>query len=147
MSSTRKQVAFISLVAMLAVLPILAGCAGGTPSSGVKTIAVEGGRFIDVMPDTLTDMLSDKKFVLVNVHTPYQGEIAKTDQFLPYDQIGQRLSSLPDKKSRIILYCASGHMSALAAQTLVKLGYTDVWNLHGGMDLWREYGYPLLENT
>ena len=34
-------------------------------------------------------------------------------------------------------------MSAIAARTLVKLGYTDVWNLDGGIVAWTEAGYPL----
>ncbi len=36
-------------------------------------------------------------------------------------------------------------MSATAARELVKLGYTDVWNLDGGMIAWKQLGYPLLD--
>lgn len=35
-------------------------------------------------------------------------------------------------------------MSAIAAEALVKLGYTNVWNLKEGMAEWRQKGYPLL---
>jgi rhodanese-related sulfurtransferase len=35
-------------------------------------------------------------------------------------------------------------MSAIAARALVKHGYTDVWNLDGGMIAWERAGYPLL---
>jgi rhodanese-related sulfurtransferase len=35
-------------------------------------------------------------------------------------------------------------MSNIAAETLVRLGYTNVWNLVGGMVDWRQRGYPLI---
>jgi rhodanese-related sulfurtransferase len=34
-------------------------------------------------------------------------------------------------------------MSSIAARALVKLGFTNVWNLDGGMIAWQEAGYPL----
>ncbi|GAA2293944.1 rhodanese-like domain-containing protein [Actinomadura luteofluorescens] len=45
--------------------------------------------------------------------------------------------------ARTILYCASGGRSALAAQTLQVLGYTDVAHLDGGLAAWKEQGRPV----
>ena len=42
-----------------------------------------------------------------------------------------------------MVYCRAGGMSAIAARTLVKPGYTDVWNLDGGMIGWKQAGYLL----
>ncbi len=47
----------------------------------------------------------------------------------------------PDK--RIILHCASGGRSALAAKTLKEMGYTDVAHLDGGFTAWKEQGLPV----
>jgi rhodanese-related sulfurtransferase len=44
---------------------------------------------------------------------------------------------------RVILHCASGGRSALAAVTLAGLGYTDVAHLDGGLKAWREQGLPV----
>jgi rhodanese-related sulfurtransferase len=49
-----------------------------------------------------------------------------------------RAEFAPDR--RTILYCASGGRSALAAETLQELGYTQVAHLNGGLKAWREAG-------
>ncbi|MBI2859375.1 MAG: rhodanese-like domain-containing protein [Chloroflexi bacterium] len=142
MSNCRKAALFFVSAILAAV--VLGGCGGAKSVEGAKKIAVDGGSFTDVMPDTLNEMLRGKNFVLVNVHLPYAGELEKTDLFLPYNDPDQLVSKLADKKAQVVLYCQSGYMSAVAAQTLVKLGYTNVWSLHGGMEMWKDYGYPLL---
>lgn len=48
-----------------------------------------------------------------------------------------------DPSSRTILYCASGGRSALAAQSLQVLGYTDVAHLDGGLKNWKQQGRPV----
>lgn len=48
-----------------------------------------------------------------------------------------------DRSKRIILHCASGGRSALAAATLQEMGYTDVAHLDGGITAWKAAGKPL----
>jgi sulfur-carrier protein adenylyltransferase/sulfurtransferase len=50
----------------------------------------------------------------------------------------------PDRDARIVLYCASGQRSALAAHTLKDLlGYTNVASMTGGITLWKDRGYKV----
>lgn len=48
-----------------------------------------------------------------------------------------------DPAGRIILHCASGGRSALAAVILRELGYAQVAHLDGGLKAWKEQGYPV----
>lgn len=49
----------------------------------------------------------------------------------------------PDQKTELVLYCGGGFRSALAADNLQKMGYTNVLSMDGGIRDWREKGYPL----
>jgi sulfur-carrier protein adenylyltransferase/sulfurtransferase len=50
----------------------------------------------------------------------------------------------PDKAQRVVLYCASGNRSALAAHTMSELlGYQNVESMTGGITLWKDRGYEV----
>lgn len=51
---------------------------------------------------------------------------------------------IPDAGAEIVLYCGGGFRSALAADNLQKMGYTNVISMDGGIRGWREKGYPLV---
>jgi rhodanese-related sulfurtransferase len=50
---------------------------------------------------------------------------------------------IPEAAAEIILYCGGGYRSALAADNLQKMGYTNVYSMDGGIRGWRERNYPL----
>ncbi|MEW6248409.1 MAG: rhodanese-like domain-containing protein [Nitrospirota bacterium] len=50
---------------------------------------------------------------------------------------------IPDKQAEIILYCGGGFRSALAADSLRRMGYANVVSMDGGIRAWREAGYPM----
>ncbi|MCA8922376.1 MAG: sulfurtransferase [Planctomycetes bacterium] len=50
---------------------------------------------------------------------------------------------VPDLATELVLYCGGGFRSALAAESLQRMGYTRVSSLAGGIRAWREAGYPL----
>lgn len=50
---------------------------------------------------------------------------------------------IPDKNAPMVLYCGGGFRSALAAESLQKMGYTQVISMDGGMRAWREAGYDI----
>lgn len=127
--------------AILLLFLLLTAC---TPSAPAAEFVKNPAGYTDITVQQLDDMLQHKDFVFVNTHIPYEGEIAGTDLFLPYDQIAGLTDQLPaDKSARIVLYCRSGRMSTIAAETLVALGYDNVYELDGGMVEWENSGYPL----
>jgi hypothetical protein len=112
------------VITMLVTLLLLAACnspAASSPTVDVigNQVSVSEGNYTDVSVNELQAMQAKKDFTFVNVHIPFEGDIAGTDLSIPYDQIAQNLDKLPDKTAKIVLYCRSGRMSAIAAETLV----------------------------
>jgi rhodanese-related sulfurtransferase len=86
------------------------------------------------------------KFVLVDVRE--ESEFAK-DHLRGAIHLGKGVierdieARVPELNTEMILYCGGGFRSALAADNLQKMGYTNVISMDGGIRDWREKGYPL----
>ena len=52
------------------------------------------------------------------------------------------VQTFPDKNTELILYCGGGYRSALAADNLQKMGYTNVFSMAGGWKAWKEANAP-----
>jgi rhodanese-related sulfurtransferase len=52
-------------------------------------------------------------------------------------------AKVPDRHTRLVLYCGGGYRSALAADNLKKMGYTDAISLDGGWKAWQQAGLPV----
>ena len=51
--------------------------------------------------------------------------------------------AVPDHAAELILYCGGGYRSALAADNLQRMGYTNVYSMAGGWKAWQEAGAPV----
>ncbi len=82
---------------------------------------------------------SKASFTLLDVRTldEYSAGHIPAAVLLPYDEIAQKAEKLlPEKDAEIIVYCRSGRRSAIAADELRKLGYTEVKDF-GGISRWQ----------
>lgn len=132
-----KRVLWVVLLAGL----LIAGCA----AKPAETAAPEAG-YATVDIEEFKTMMDNKDFVLVNVHIPFEGDLPDTDLSIAYNEIDQYLDELPaEKDAKIVLYCKSGGMSITAAETLAKLGFTNVYHVEGGFTGWEAAGYPMAE--
>ena len=52
------------------------------------------------------------------------------------------VQTIPDKDTEIVLYCGGGYRSALSADMLQKMGYTNVRSMDGGWAAWKDSGAP-----
>jgi rhodanese-related sulfurtransferase len=104
---------------------------------GVKELTVD---------DVKAKLDRGEKFHLVDVRE--ESEYAK-DHLPGAAHLGKGIierdieASVPDTRAEIVLYCGGGFRSALAAENLQKMGYTNVWSMDGGIRDWRDRKYPL----
>ncbi len=115
-------------------------------------------RFLKIVDDAKTrihetdsDAVKSKmdrrdKFLLVDVRE--ESEFAK-DHLPGAIHLGRGIierdieARVPELNAEMILYCGGGFRSALAADNLQKMGYTNVISMDGGIRVWRDKGYPL----
>src|SRR5579862_7289383 len=89
------------------------------------------------------------KFLLVDVRE--ESEFAK-DHLPGAVHLGKGVierdieERVPELNKELVLYCGGGYRSALAADNLQKMGYTNVISMDGGIRGWREKGFPLTKD-
>ena len=124
-------------------------------------MAKHAPRFLEIVNDARTrveectvddvkEMLDRaEKFVLVDVRE--ESEFAK-DHLPGALHLGKGVierdieAKVPDCGAKIVLYCGGGFRSALSADNLQKMGYTNVISMDGGIRVWREKHFPLTDS-
>ncbi len=102
----------------------------------IREVTVEQTRErIDADPGvTLIDVREDKE---------WDAEHAAGADHLGKGIIERDIEGMvPDKSTELILYCGGGYRSALAADVLQEMGYTNVFSMAGGWKAWKESGAP-----
>jgi rhodanese-related sulfurtransferase len=131
---------------------------GNEPTEGTPMSHQHPPRFLKIVDDAKTRiretnttevkkrMDNGDKFLLVDVRE--ESEYTK-DHLSGAIHLGKGIierdieAKVPNLNTEMILYCGGGFRSALAADNLQKMGYTNVISMDGGIRDWREKGYPL----
>lgn len=88
----------------------------------------------------------EKDFVVVDVRTPEEYEAGHLEGSLlvPLDTIDRNAGNvLTDKNKKLFVYCRTGRRSAEAVGKLRSMGYTNVYDISGGITAWQASGYPI----
>ena len=116
----------------------------------LKIVNDARSRVKETTVDEIKHRLDRKdKFMLVDVRE--ESEFAK-DHLPGAVHLGKGIierdieAKVPDPKTELVLYCGGGFRSALAADNLQKMGYTNVISMDGGIREWREKNYPLVRD-
>ena len=95
------------------------------------------------VPETLEKMKSNPNAKLIDVREDREWDAAHAAGAI---HLGKGIIerdievTIPDKATELILYCGGGYRSALAADALQRMGYTNVFSMAGGWRAWQESG-------
>lgn len=139
------------LLALLGALALLVayGCATTAPSGPMTASEMVSSAKQNVQEISAADAratLDSGGALFIDVRTEKEYRMGhvpgarNVDRGLLEFRIDQ---AAPDKSSALIVYCKSGGRSALATDTLQRMGYTDVQSMAGGFDGWMAAGYPV----
>jgi len=98
----------------------------------------------NITPAQLQQRLATEPLIMVDVRSPEeyaQGHIAQS-RLLPLWSLLQRANELPKDKP-IVCVCRSGNRSMAACQQLAAQGFTNLYNLSGGVVAWHQANLPL----
>ena len=122
----RKNLFLILLLALALSLGCI-GCSDGASASYEQISGAEAKALMD----------SESGYIILDAREQYEydeGHIPGAI-LIPYGEIADRAENeLPDKDQLILVYCRSGRRSKIAAEELVKLGYTNVKEFGGIID-------------
>lgn len=117
-----------------------------TPS-GAEFVRQIKGRVEEIDPTQVHEILFDEDVVVVDVRESDEVAAGKLPGavHVPRGFLESRIDgAIGDRDKRVVLYCASGNRSALAARTLIEdLGYARVESMTGGYTLWKDRGYEV----
>src|ERR687893_3308294 len=114
--------------------------------SGAEVIRDIKSRVEEIDPARVSEHLGNG-IVLVDVREGNEWDAGHIPgaKHVPRGYLESRIEgAVPDRSQRVVLYCASGNRSALAAHTLKDmLGYENVESMTGGITLWKDRGYDV----
>ncbi|WP_048050921.1 rhodanese-like domain-containing protein [Methanosarcina soligelidi] len=133
----------VILIAILIFAP-----RGGERPSGFTNVSVEGAKeLLDEEDVFLLDVRTPSEFNSFHIEsatlipvTNSSGSSLSSDKLLE-----ARVDEVPENK-KILVYCRSGHRSILASKILVNAGYSQVYNMEGGINAWTGAGYPVVSS-
>lgn len=129
---------------LLFICLFLAACSAEKTSETASPDSSASINVVDLDPAEFAAQSKDG--ILVDVRTPAEIAEGAIDGAIAMDfsqdDFQARLTQLP-KDRAIYLYCAVGGRSSKAGNLLVKHGFTQVYNLAGGMTAWNEAGFPV----
>lgn len=140
-----------NILQMIGLLAFTTACAKPEDASGqVRTPSASQpaspGKVSSVDAPTFHKLSREKPGIVLDVRTP--GEVARgrlpdaTVIDISEARFTQKIQLMPKDKP-IFVYCASGQRSAAAAEVLLRHGFSEVYNLSGGIGAWSRAGLPI----
>jgi len=115
-----------------------------------RDIKPQSEEITDLTPEEAFLMIKENKnnsnLVIIDIRTPAEYnechiEGAKNIDYQSFDF--EEILEEMDKNKKYILYCRSGARSIISCDVLKNLGFSDIYNIKGGMDVWKKMGFPI----
>ncbi len=132
-------------IAALSAVVIIVFAAGFFALNNSNTTGDKGGGMMSAS-ELKSALEKEDEFVLVDVRTPEEYEAGHLDgsKLVPLDTLERNAENvLTDKNKKLYVYCRTGRRSAEAVGILKNKGYTNVYDVSGGITAWQSSGYSI----
>lgn len=132
---------FIYLLALVLTSGGLLACEQKAKTSGEAGTEAAQAKVSLISPEKLNEELGEIQ--LIDVRTPeefQEGHLENARNMNYYDDDFKEQLSVLDKSQKVYVYCKKGGRSASAAELLSEMGFTEIYDLEGGIDNWNDKG-------
>lgn len=129
---------YSAILVNILFISIISGCLSSTTPS-------EKVRHIDVSVQQAKEMIDRGEVFILDVRTQeeYNEGHIMDSTLIPVDELDSRLKELPRDK-KILVYCGTGRRSLTASEKLENSGFTQLYNMKGGITEWKNAGYNVV---
>ena len=120
----------------------------GTHRTGEDLVAEAKEQIREVSPENVLAMQANNESVVyLDVREPNEWNLGRIPKavHLPRGNLESKIEALVDRSQRVVIYCARGNRSALAALTLQQMGYENVASMARGFGGWVDIGGEIEE--
>jgi rhodanese-related sulfurtransferase len=130
---------FPAILASILLAAIISGCISSTTPP-------EKPKYVDVSVQQGKEMMDRGDIFILDVRTreEYNGSHINGSTLIPVQELDIRFKELPRDK-KILVYCRTGGRSVTASDILVKNGFTQIYNMQGGITAWKNAGYQAVK--
>jgi rhodanese-related sulfurtransferase len=128
---------YSAILVSILIVAIVSGCLSSTtPAEKVK--------HVDVSVQQAKEMIDRGEVFILDVRTQeeYDEGHIMGSILIPVDELDRRLTELPREK-KILVYCSTGHRSLTASEKLENSGFTQLYNMKGGITEWKNAGFDI----
>lgn len=128
-----------AILASILLVAVISGCLSSTtPQEKVK--------YVDISVQQGKEMIDRGEVFILDVRTreEYNESHINGSTLIPVQELDIRFKELPRDK-KILVYCRTGGRSVTASEILVKNGFTQIYNMQGGITGWKNAGYEVVK--
>ncbi|MDD1745365.1 MAG: rhodanese-like domain-containing protein [Candidatus Methanoperedens sp.] len=133
------KIIYSAILVNILFMAIVSGCLSSTTPS-------EKAKYVDVSVQQGKEMIDNGGVFILDVRTQeeYNEGHIMGSILIPVDELDSRLKELPRDK-KILVYCRTGHRSLTASEKLENSGFTQLYNMNGGITEWKNAGYDVVK--
>ena len=142
-----KKLGMMALLGLLIVPSVLVSGCIGQGVSNLETQIIEDVPLEEAFA-LMEDNRSNQNFVIIDVRTPEEyanGHIEKAINLDFYSETFKDELDTLDRDKVYLIYCRSANRSGKALDMMAELGFSEVYNMLGGMVRWEEVGLPVVK--
>ena len=142
----KKRILFVFVLALVSTLALTAPIAVAKDMTAAELVTEAKKSICEVSISEAKALLDKGGYIFLDCREPKEFKMGHVPgaMNIPRGLLEFKIAKkVPDKNTKILMYCKKGGRGCLASCTLCQMGYKNVKNINGGWMAWEKAGYPV----